>query len=64
MKELGLFLTKKTANKAMIYVITGISKSITRKLKIKQNSQLIAKELHLIAWEINIEPYKIIFVKD
>jgi len=59
MTKLGIYLSKKSASKAMISKKTGISKSRISELTLNQNTQLRAKELYLIALAIDVESSEI-----
>lgn len=64
MTELGLYLSKKSINKAEVSRKTGISASRLSELTLKEGSHLRAKELYLIALAIDVDPcelLKIIF---
>ena len=56
MTDLGLFLSKKTVNKAEVSRRTGISKSRLTQLTSKESAQLRADELYLIALAIDADP--------
>ena len=56
MTELGLYLAKKSVNKAAISRRTGISKSRLTQLTSKENTKLRADELYLIALAIDMDP--------
>ena len=56
MTELGLYLTKKSVNKAMVSRRTGISESRLSQLSSNESTQLRAKELYLIALAIDVDP--------
>jgi putative transcriptional regulator len=56
MKELGLYLAKKSVNKAAISRRTGISKSRLTQLTSNESTKLRADELYLIALAIDMDP--------
>lgn len=56
MTELGLYLAKKSVNKAAISRRTGISKSRLTQLTSNENTKLRADELYLIALAIDMDP--------
>ncbi len=56
MTELGLFLAKKSVNKAAISRRTGISKSRLTQLTSNESTKLRADELYLIALAMDINP--------
>ena len=56
MTELGLYLAKRTVNKAEVSRRTGISKSRLTQLTSNNSAQLRADELYLIALAINADP--------
>jgi DNA-binding Xre family transcriptional regulator len=56
MTELGLFLSKKSANKAEISRRTGIGKPRLTHLSNDENTRLTVEELYKIALSINVEP--------
>ena len=56
MTELGLFLAKKTVNKAEVSRRTGISTSRLSELSLKESAHLRVKELYLIALAIDVPP--------
>jgi putative transcriptional regulator len=59
MTELGLFLAKKSINKAEVSRRTGISKSRLSQLSSNESTKLRADELYLIALAIDIEPCEV-----
>ena len=59
MTELGLYLTKKSINKAEVSRRTGISKSRLSQLSVNESTKLRADELYLIALAIDIEPCEV-----
>ncbi|HEY1038229.1 MAG TPA: XRE family transcriptional regulator [Bacteroidia bacterium] len=60
MTELGLYLTKKSTNKAEISRKTGISAPRLSELTLNVGSHLRAKELYLIALAIDVDPCEIL----
>lgn len=56
MTELGLFLSKRSVNKAEISRKTGISKSRLTQLSNSVSTKLTAEELYKIALSINVNP--------
>jgi DNA-binding Xre family transcriptional regulator len=56
MTELGLFLTKRSVNKAEIARRTGISKARITQLSNNTKTKLTAEELFKIALSISIKP--------
>jgi len=62
MTELGLYLSKKSINKAEVSRKTGISASRLSELTLKEGSHLRAKELYLIALAIDVDPCELLKV--
>lgn len=60
MTELGLYLAKKSINKAEVSRKTGIGATRISELCLKKNAHLRAKELYLIALAIDVEPGELI----
>lgn len=60
MTELGVFLTKKSINRAEISRKTGISPSRLSELTLNASTQLRAKEVYLIALAIDIDPCEVL----
>ena len=60
MTRLGIFLTKKSVNKAMVSRRTGISESRLSQLSSNESTQLRAKELYLIALAIDVDPCEVL----
>lgn len=60
MTDLGLFLAKKSVNKAEISRRTGISKSRLSELSMNPTAKLRADELYLIALAIDVDPGEIL----
>ena len=56
MTPLGLYLTRKSINKAEVSRRTGISKSRLSQLSSNETTKLRADELYLIALAIDIAP--------
>jgi putative transcriptional regulator len=56
MTDLGLYLAKRTVNKAEVSRRTGISKSRLTQLTSNSSAKLRADELYLIALAINADP--------
>ncbi|HAD97050.1 MAG TPA: DNA-binding protein [Cryomorphaceae bacterium] len=56
MTPLGLYLAKKSINKAEVARRTGLSKSRISQLTSNESTQLRADELYLIALAIDAEP--------
>lgn len=56
MTELGLYLAKKSINKAEISRKTGISASRLSELTLNKGSHLRAKEIYLVALAIDVDP--------
>ena len=60
MSELGLYLSKKSINKAEVSRKTGISASRLSELTLNDGSHLRAKELYLIALAIDVDPSELL----
>ena len=60
MTVLGLYLIKKSINKAEISRKTGISASRLSELTLNSNAHLRARELVLIAMAIDVEPCELL----
>jgi len=56
MTKLGLYLTKKSVNRAMVSRRTGISESRLSQLTSNESTKLRGDELYLIALAIDIDP--------
>ena len=56
MTSLGLYLAKKSVNKAMVSRRTGISQARLSQLSSNKSTKLRADELYLIALAIDIDP--------
>ena len=56
MTSLGLYLTKKSVNRAMVSRRTGISQARLSQLTLNKSTKLRADELYLIALAIDIDP--------
>jgi len=59
MTELGLFLAKKSINKAEVSRKTGISKSRISQLSSNPSTKLSAKELYMISLAIDVDPCEV-----
>jgi putative transcriptional regulator len=62
MTKLGLFLTKKSINKAEVSRRTGISTSRLSELTLNSSTKLRADELYLIALAIDVDPCEVLKV--
>ena len=60
MTPLGLFLTKKSINRAMVSRRTGISQARLSQLSSNESTKLRADELYLIALAIDIDPCELL----
>lgn len=60
MTKLGLFLAKKSINKAEVSRRTGISTSRLSQLTLNETTKLQADELYLIARAIHIDPCEVL----
>lgn len=60
MTSLGLYLTKKSVNRAMVSRRTGISQARLSQLSSNESTKLRADELYLIALAIDIDPCEVI----
>lgn len=60
MTRLGLYLAKKSINKAAVSRRTGISTSRISELTLKTSARLRAEELYLIALAIDVDPCDIL----
>ena len=56
MTSLGLYLTKKSVNRAMVSRRTGISQARLSQLSSNNTTKLRADELYLIALAIDVDP--------
>lgn len=56
MTSLGLYLTKKSVNRAMVSRRTGISQARLSQLSSNGSTKLRADELYLIALAIDVDP--------
>ena len=56
MTLLGLYLTKKSVNRAMVSRRTGISQARLSQLSSNESTKLRADELYLIALAIDVDP--------
>ncbi len=59
MTDLGLYLAKKSINKAEVARRTGISKSRISQLSSNPTTKLRAEELYLISLAIDIDPCEV-----
>ncbi len=59
MTELGLYLAKKSINKAEVSRKTGISKSRISQLSSNPKTKLSAKELYMISLAIDADPCEV-----
>lgn len=59
MTSLGLYLTKKSVNRAMVSRRTGISQARLSQLSSNESTKLRADELYLIALAINVDPCEV-----
>ncbi len=59
MTSLGLYLTKKSVNRAMVSRRTGISQARLSQLSSNKSTKLRADELYLIALAIDVDPGEI-----
>ena len=60
MTKLGLYLARKTVNKAEVSRRTGISTSRLSELTLNENTKLRADELYLIALAIDVNPHELL----
>jgi transcriptional regulator with XRE-family HTH domain len=60
MTELGIFLAKKSINKAEVSRRSGISKARLTQLSNSEKTRLSAEELYLIALSLNISPAELL----
>lgn len=60
MTKLGLYLAKKSVNKAEISRRTGISKSRLTQLTSNDSTKLRADELYLIAVAMDVDPCEVL----
>lgn len=60
MTKLGLYLAKKSVNKAEISRRTGISTSRVSELTLNLTTKLRADELYLIALAIDVDPCEVL----
>ena len=56
MTSLGLYLTKKSVNRALVSRRTGISQARLSQLSSNESTKLRADELYLIALAIDVDP--------
>lgn len=62
MTELGLFLAKKSINKAEVARKTGLTAARLNELTLNSGTHLRAKELYLIALAIDVDPCELLKV--
>ncbi|ASO06011.1 helix-turn-helix domain-containing protein [Arenibacter algicola] len=60
MTPLGLFLTKKSVNRAMVSRRTGISQARLSQLSSNESTKLRVDELYLIAMAIDVDPCELL----
>tara|TARA_R110000744_G_scaffold346969_1_gene452523 strand:+ start:414 stop:632 length:219 start_codon:yes stop_codon:yes gene_type:complete len=60
MTNLGLYLAKKSINKAEVARRTGLSKSRLSQLSSNESTKLRVDELYLIALAIDVEPSELL----
>lgn len=60
MTKLGLYLAKKSINKAEVSRRTGISKSRLSQLSSNETTKLRADELYMIALAIDVDPCEVL----
>lgn len=60
MTKLGVFLSKKSINKAEVSRRTGISTSRISELTLNKSTKLRAEELYLIALAIDYDPNEVL----
>lgn len=60
MTELGLYLAKKSINKAEVARKTGLSTARMNELTQNEKTHLRAKELYLIALAIDVDPCELL----
>tara|TARA_R110002049_G_scaffold265275_1_gene441399 strand:- start:243 stop:461 length:219 start_codon:yes stop_codon:yes gene_type:complete len=60
MTPLGLFLTKKSVNRAMVSRRTGISQARLSQLSSNESTKLRVDELYLIALAIDVDPSELL----
>lgn len=60
MTPLGLFLTKKSVNRAMVSRRTGISQARLSQLSSNESTKLRVDELYLIALAIDVGPSELL----
>ena len=60
MTKLGLYLARKTVNKAEVSRRTGMSTSRLSELTLNENTKLRADELYLIALAIDVNPHELL----
>ena len=60
MTPLGLFLTKKSVNRAMVSRRTGISQARLSQLSSNESTKLRVDELYVIAMAIDVDPCELL----
>jgi len=60
MTPIGLYLAKKSVNKAMVSRKTGLSQARLSELGSNEKTHLRAKELYLIALAIDVDPCEVL----
>lgn len=60
MTRLGLYLTKKSINRAMVSRRTGISQARLSQLSSNDTTKLRADELYMIALAIDVDPCEVL----
>ncbi len=60
MTALGLYLTKKSVNRAMVSRRTGISQARLSQLSSNKSTRLRVDELYLIALAIDVDPCELV----
>lgn len=60
MTRLGLYLTKKSINRAMVSRRTGISQARLSQLSSNERTKLRAKELYAISLAIDVDPCEVL----
>jgi DNA-binding Xre family transcriptional regulator len=60
MTKLGLYLAKRSVNKAEVARKTGISTSRLSELSLNETAKLRADELYLIALAIDVDPAEVL----
>jgi putative transcriptional regulator len=60
MTPIGLYLAKKSVNKAMVSRKTGLSQARLSELSSNEKTHLRAKELYLISLAIDVDPCEVL----